>query len=85
LAANLTGGWIKNHVTTRASRTAWRGSIVQVGALSVFEERKSGLTRRLNFSGSAWASSRLKLSSLSRVFSLIDFCGFDFFRGTPKA
>jgi hypothetical protein len=51
----------------------------------VFDERKSGLTNRLNFSGSAFSSSRLKASSLARVFSLIGFGGFDFLiRGTLK-
>jgi len=54
-------------------------------SFSIFEERKRGLIRRLNFSGSAFSNSRLKLSSLARVFSLIGFGVFDFFRGTPKA
>jgi hypothetical protein len=44
---------------------------------SLFGERKRGLTNRLNFSGSALASSCLKRSSLSRCFSLTDFFGFD--------
>jgi hypothetical protein len=52
---------------------------------SVFGERKSGLTIRLNFSGSAFSSSRLERSSSVRVFSLTGFFGFDFWRGTPEA
>jgi hypothetical protein len=53
---------------------------------SLSDERKSGLTKRLNFSGSAFSSSRLKRSSLSRVFSLIGFGGFDLvLSGTPEA
>ncbi len=52
---------------------------------SIFEERKSGLTIRLNLSGSALSNSCLKRSSLARCFALIGFRSFDFFRGTPKA
>jgi len=44
---------------------------------SVFEERKSGLTIRLNFSGSAFSSSRLKRSLLARVLSLIGLGDFE--------
>lgn len=48
-------------------------------------ERKRGLTRRLNFSGSASASSFRKRSSSARCFSLTTPFGFDFFvRGTLK-
>jgi len=52
---------------------------------SVFKERKSGPTIRLNLSGSALSSSCLKRSSLARCFSLIGFRSFDFFRDTSKA
>jgi hypothetical protein len=52
---------------------------------SIFEERKSGLTIRLNFAGSACASSRLKHSSSARVFSLIGFGCLDRFFRTLEA
>jgi hypothetical protein len=55
-------------------------------SVSVFDERKSGLISRSNFFGSAFSNSRLKASSLSRVFSLTLLFGFDFLmRGMPEA
>jgi len=60
--------------------------VQSLDSFSVFGERKSGLTNRLNFSGSASASSFRKRSSSARVFSLIGFGGFDFLmRGMLKA
>jgi len=40
---------------------------------------------RLNFSGSAFASSSLKRLSSARVFALTDFRALDFFLGTLEA
>jgi hypothetical protein len=53
---------------------------------ALVEERKSGLMMRLNFSGSARASSCLSRSSSARVFSLIVAGFFDLvLRGTLEA
>jgi hypothetical protein len=63
-----------------------QGQVAFVFLVTVLEASKSGFMNRLNFSGSARSSSRLKRSSSARVFSLIGAGFFDrFFRGTLKA